>query len=133
MIVFPPLTDGAVNEMLAVVGLVKVAVPIVGAAGTVLPSQPLGVDIEIPAFVRSKVLHNSRFVIALFKKALLPTVVTELGIVSDVRLVAPEKALAPIVVTSFGIVSEARLVAPANALAPMDITLFPIVSDVSEV
>ena len=49
MIVAPPLLAGAVNATLAEVELVEVAVPIVGAPGTVeiLPAKPM--DFKLPA------------------------------------------------------------------------------------
>jgi hypothetical protein len=53
---------------------------------------------------------------ALLPKALLPIVVTEAGIVIDVRFVQPSNALLPIVVIDSGIRIEVRFVQPLNAL-----------------
>jgi hypothetical protein len=74
-----------------------------------------------------------------------PILVTESGIVSDVRSVcqkarraidlkpepnvrevkdAPSNAYSPIVVTESGITTDVRAV-PINALEPMDVTVFP--------
>ena len=43
-----------------------------------------------------------------FRNALEPMLVTELGIVMDVKPVAPSKALAPMLVTDDGIVMDVR-------------------------
>ena len=42
-------------------------------------------------------------------KAASPILVTEFGIVIDVKLLQPEKALSPILVTEFGIVIDVKL------------------------
>ena len=63
--------------------------------------------------------------------ALASMLVTALGIVTDARLVQPLNALAPMLVTEFGIVTDVRLVQPLNALAPMLLTEPGIVTDIS--
>ena len=49
------------------------------------------------------------------EKAPSPILVTELGIVTEVRLVQPLKANSPILVTELGIVTEVRLEQPRKA------------------
>ena len=52
-------------------------------------------------------------------KALLPILVTEFGIIADVRLEQLLKASAPILVTPLGISIDVRAV-PKNAQSPID-------------
>ena len=49
-------------------------------------------------------------------------VVTELGIMMEVRLEQLENALLPIEVTELGMLMEVRLEQPENALSPMEVT-----------
>ena len=57
----PPFEAGASNSIFAVVMPVRVAVTEVGACGAVIP-QVLGIRSEIPAELRSKVLHKVKVV-----------------------------------------------------------------------
>ena len=54
-----------------------------------------------------------------FRNALEPMLVTEEGMVIDVKPVIPWKALAPMLVTEEGIVMDVKPVASWKALAPM--------------
>ena len=56
------------------------------------------------------------------KKALSPMLVTELGIVMEVRPVHPAKELLPMLVTELGMVMEVRLVQLQKAQLPMLVT-----------
>ena len=57
------------------------------------------------------------------EKALSPILVTELGIVTEVRLLQPQKASLPILVTELGIVTEVRLLQPWKA-PPIIVDIF---------
>ena len=48
-------------------------------------------------------------------KAPTPILVTESGIVTEVRLLHPQKAYSPILVTELGIMTEVRLLQEAKA------------------
>ena len=54
--------------------------------------------------------------------------VTELGMVTEVRPEQPEKALLPMLVTELGMVTEVRPEQPEKALLPMLVTeyVFPL-------
>ena len=54
--------------------------------------------------------------------------VTELGIVTEVKPEQPLNACEPIVVTEFGIVIEVKLVHPWNAELHIDETMLPIIN-----
>ena len=56
-------------------------------------------------------------------KALLPILVTELGIVTEVRPLQPAKAKSPILVTELGIVTEVRPMHPEKA-PPIIVDIF---------
>ena len=51
--------------------------------------------------------------------------VTEFGIITDVKPVHPEKAALPILVTEFGIVTDVKPVISQHRLSGMILTLFP--------
>ena len=57
------------------------------------------------------------------EKAAFPILVTELGIVTEVRLWHLQKALFPILVTELGIVTEVRLLHPEKA-PPIIVEIF---------
>ena len=58
--------------------------------------------------------------------ALPQILVTQFGMVSEVRLVQPENASCPSSVTLFGMVTEVRLEHPLNASSPIAVTLWPL-------
>ena len=65
-------------------------------------------------------LANSAFVRPLQpRKALLPMIVTLLGMVIDVRPLQPEKAEYPMLVTLLGMVIDVRPLQPSKADSPM--------------
>ena len=55
-------------------------------------------------------------------KALFPILVTEFGIVIDVKLLQSLKALSPILVTELGIVIDVKLLQPEKAYSPIIVT-----------
>ena len=59
--------------------------------------------------------------------------VTEFGMVTEVKPVQPWKALLPMLVTEFGMVTEVKPVQPWKALLPMLVTEFGMVTEVSPV
>ena len=63
-------------------------------------------------------------------KAYSPMLVTEFGMVTEVRPVQPENALLPMVVTLLGMVTEVRPVQPLKAEFPMLVTEFGMVTEV---
>ena len=64
------------------------------------------------------------------KKAFVPIVRTEFGIVIDVKLEQLWNAATPIVVTEFGIVIDVKLLQFWNTDIPILVTKLPIVIDV---
>ena len=60
-----------------------------------------------------------------FKKARLPILITESGIVIDVRLLQQEKALLPIMVTFLGMIKESKFSQYKKALSPIVLILSP--------
>ena len=63
-------------------------------------------------------------------KAYSPILVTEFGIVTDVKPLQPEKAQSPILVTEFGIVTDVKPMQSLKAVYPIFVTEFGIVIDV---
>ena len=57
--------------------------------------------------------------------------VTEFGMVTEVKPVQPEKAWLPMLVTEFGMVTEVKLVQSWKALLPMLVTEYVILSYVT--
>ena len=53
---------------------------------------------------------------------MLPILVTELGMVRDVRELASKKAQSPILVTELGMERDVRSLSSSKALRPMDVT-----------
>ena len=74
------------------------------------------------------VLVSQIILALLLVKALLPIVVTLLGMVTEVRELQPLKADRPIVVTLLGMVTEVRKRHCLKALLPIDVTLSPIIT-----
>ena len=66
------------------------------------------------------------------EKAAFPILVTEFGIVTDVRPLQPEKAAPSILVTEFGIVTDVKLLQPEKALPPIFVTVYSFPSTVIE-
>ena len=59
-----------------------------------------------------------------------PILVTELPMVTDVRLLQPENASSPILVTELGMVMDIRLLQPENAYFPILVTELGMATDV---
>ena len=62
----------------------------------------------------------------LLQKVLSPMLVTEFGIVIDVKLLQSSKAELPILVTEFGIVIDVKLLQSSKAEFPTIVTLYSV-------
>ena len=63
-------------------------------------------------------------------KAYFPIVVTELGMVREVKLLHPQKAFSPILVTESGMITDCNLVQSKKVLSLISVTKSGIVTEV---
>ena len=80
---------------------------------------PHGLPVALPEYTMFGTLKN----------ASPPMLVTELGMITDVKLQLMN-ALLPMLITEFGIITEVNLIQPENAELPISVTEFGMATEV---
>ncbi len=99
---------------------------------TVIPDFPYNILVPGVLLRPSRSVDSSKTALVNpeLENAFSPMLLTDDGMVTDVRPVAPWKALAPMLLTDDGMETDVRPVASWKALAPILATVFGIVYDV---